>query len=75
MMRALLRQTLNYVHPGLRRLARKGMRSFRAGELRQASTFSTLSKTVTTTRFGASPSNATTLPPRVSIARVFRTHM
>jgi len=45
-----------YVTRGFVALARKGMRSFPARELRQACAFSALSKTVTTTRFGASPS-------------------
>jgi hypothetical protein len=53
-----------YATVGLVPLARKGWRSFQPAELRQACAFSTLSKAVTMTRFGASPSSAVTFPPR-----------
>src|SRR5262249_53736022 len=53
-----------YATPGLVTLARKGCRSFQPGESRQACAFSTLSKAVTITRFGASPSSGVTFPPR-----------
>src|SRR5262245_60410944 len=53
-----------YARLGLVPLARNGWRSFQPCELRQVCALSTLSKAITITRFGASPSSAVTFPPR-----------
>jgi hypothetical protein len=45
--------------------SRSGVSSFQAAELRHACAASTLGNTLSTKRFGASPSNGTILPPRV----------